>query len=341
MKILITNDNQSAHMWIREGWKNAFNFAGHSCYVWNMWDGQACFDVFNKFQPDVLITQVYNLNREIFKCIENRPHLKVLMKSPDFGALTENLREEYPILYMSNEQLETLELLRSRTGQPNFLFVHYPEDRLYETHGYLTDRGFKVVSLLNAADVIKYSNPTVDNRLSCDIGFIGGYWPFKAQVLDKYLINICQDYRYNIKIFGNAHWPVPQYCGFLPTEKEKDLFISSSINLNLHEPHSEDHGYDITEKIFKIGCSGGFVISDFVSGLEKLFPFIPYFKNLDEMINKIDYYLSNKNERIEITNLLQKEIYQKHTYFHRCKTILSELELDTTLIDNVLRKMHG
>ena len=73
-------------------------------------------------------------------------------------------------------------------------------------------------------------------ELASDMAFIGGYWSYKAQVLDKWLLPLCNsDFNYNIKIFGNQPWPCPQYCGFAGDHMTNDILASNiqarSINL--------------------------------------------------------------------------------------------------------------
>jgi hypothetical protein len=43
--------------------------------------------------------------------------------------------------------------------------------------------------------------------------------------------------------------------GFLPEGEEKNFYQSAKINLCLHEKHSQDYGFDVTEKFFKLAIS--------------------------------------------------------------------------------------
>jgi hypothetical protein len=338
LKILIENNDTNAHYYINKGLGNAFSYVGHEVYLWNTWENCA-FDVFNSFEPHIFIGNVHTLKKDIHKCIERRPHLKVIMKGPDFGPLSEQVAKEYPILYMNEQYYSSLEELKRKTGKPDYVFVHYPEEYLEQTHSYYDKLGIKYMSLLNAADVIDYSNGKFDERLSCDISLISGYWKFKAQTLDRYLIPLCKDYSYNIKVFGNSNWPIPQYCGFLPNEKVKDFFVSTKINLNLSEPHSQKYGYDITEKFAKLGASGSFFISDYVEGLNKLIPDIPMAKTPEKFKELIDYYLNKPNERKEIALSVQKQVLKNHTYFHRAKDILNRLGFQDSNLENIINSL--
>jgi hypothetical protein len=339
LKILIENNDTNAHYYINKGLANAFNYVGHEVYLWNTWENCA-FDVFNSFEPHIFIGNVHTLKVDIHKCIERRPHLKVIMKGPDFGPLSEIVAKEYPILYMNDEYLSSLKLLKEKTGKPDYVFVHYPEKYLKETHGYYDTLDIKYMSLLNAADIIEYSNGKFDDRLACDIGYIGGWWNYKANNLDPYITSLCSDFSRNIKIFGNSPWPCPQYCGFLPTEKVKDLFVSAKINLNVNEPHSQKYGFDVVERPFKVCMSGGFLISDYVEGLKDIFPAVPMGTTVDDFHNLIDYYITRPRDRKDISIECQKIALKNHTYFNRGKLILNNLGFRSPEFDNIIEKLR-
>lgn len=340
MKILISNDGPTAHYYIRKGWANAFNYTGYECKIWDI-NSEAAFDVFNKFEPDIFISQVYNLNNDIFKCIYNRPHLKVIMKAPDSGPLSDSIKDKYPILHYTKEQRSFLNDLKEKTGKPDFLFVHYPEEYLNDTHGWWITDGFKVVSLLNAADIIDFHNGEFDERLKCDGSICGGYWPYKAKTLDRYILRLCTTLDLNIKIFGNQPWPGPEYCGFLPNNMVKNLFVSTKINLNVHEQHSQVYGYDIIERPFKVAACGGFMISDYVEGLEDIIPELPMAKSPQEFEDMFRFYLDRPELRLGIAQNCQKRVLADHTYFNRTKTILNELDFPSTNIDKIISKLKG
>lgn len=327
MKILIEVNDVNAHYYINKGLANAFSFIGHEVYLWRRWEVPT-FKVFDTFEPDMFIGNVHTIDNSIFKCIYNRPHLKVIMKGPDFGGLTEKIKDDYPILYLTNEYLSPLLKLREKTGKPDFVFVHYPEEYLERTHGYYSILDIPVLSLMNAADIIEYNSNRFDERLECQVSYIGGYWKYKSKNLDPYITSLCSNFKYRMKIFGNSQWPCSQYCGFLPEEKVKDLFISSEINLNIHEPHSQKYGFDIVERPFKVFACGGFLISDYVEGLKNILPDIPMGKTPEEYRKKIDYYLYKPDERKDITIRCQKEVLKNHTYFSRIKNVLDFFSIE-------------
>ena len=81
-----------------------------------------------------------------------------------------------------------------------FNYVH-PNRKNYLMGGW-EETVAKTIGLLPAADPIYYFKENVNEQLKCDIAFVGGYWPYKGQNLDKYIIPLCYPLgKYNIKIF--------------------------------------------------------------------------------------------------------------------------------------------
>jgi hypothetical protein len=65
-----------------------------------------------------------------------------------------------------------------------------------------------------AANHFEYFPVEPIDELRSDLSFVGGFWGYKAQNFRKYLIPLCLPLgKYNIKIFGNQPWSVPQYMG--------------------------------------------------------------------------------------------------------------------------------
>src|SRR3990172_6295093 len=223
MKVLISSDSPFAHYYIRMGIARAFTAMENEVIMWDIHKKPA-FDAFHEFEPDLFIGQTYNLTRAVAKCIQARPDLKVIMKAPDWGPISDELdRTKYPVLIACPQEIEAICKMRDRCGKPDFIYVHYMEERLKETHQHWrTHVGIPVESMLNAADIFAYTNGECRPEYKSDITFVGGYWGYKAQTLDKYLIPLCHpNIKLTIKVFGNQPWSIPQYCGYIPEEDMK------------------------------------------------------------------------------------------------------------------------
>jgi hypothetical protein len=331
MKIMISNDGPHAHYYIRLGWAKVFQAIGHDVTIWDI-NTKSAYDAFDEFEPDLFMGQTYNLDRSLFNCIKERPEIKVVMRASDWGDMQNKIdKEKYPILTASKDESVWVERLKREVDKPDFVHNHYHDNWMKVTHNRWSMIGVKVVSLIHGADVFDYAGAGVVDALESDITFVGGYWPYKAQSLDKYLLRLCHPVgKFNIKIFGGSDWPVVQYAGRISNENVKHAFRSATVCPNVSEPHSQDFGYDIIERPFKILMSGGFCISDYVESMANdIFTNdeILFAKTPEEFEQLIEYYVNNPEKRTPYVERGYKCVLENHTYFHRVAKIFTELDL--------------
>lgn len=88
---------------------------------------------------------------------------------------------------------------------------------------------------------------------------------------------------------------------------------------------------DLNARVFEALACRKFLVSDRIgNGADELFvdrKHLAFYDSIDNLIELIDYYLANEAERELIAEQGQKEVYQKHTYLHRARTILEVTEL--------------
>lgn len=102
--------------------------------------------------------------------------------------------------------------------------------------------------------------------------------------------------------------------------------IGDSLNLNF------DYPYYTSDRLFESTGRGGFTIYPDIKGLRDLFvdkEEIVFYEhgNLKDLKNKIDYYLEHEDEREKIRLAGHERTKKEHTYVHRWKYILEELEI--------------
>ncbi len=112
------------------------------------------------------------------------------------------------------------------------------------------------------------------------------------------------------------HGPV-DYYDFAPY-----VFKQAKINLNI-TLRSIHNGIPL--RAFDIMGAGGFLFTNFQADFLDFF--VPgedfdYFENKDDMLNKIDYYLSHEDERAQIAANGFCKIAANHTYVHRAAEII-------------------
>jgi spore maturation protein CgeB len=339
MTILIANDGFHAHYFERMGWYNALNEAGIQVGFYDCKNADA-FDVFDQVEPSIFIGQLYNLDRATIKCIKERPHLKVGLRAGHYSK-NEKLMNNPHMLTTNNEELQNLEEIRDSV---NFIYCHYLQEDMEETHELFRAMGFNVLGVPMAADLINYYNGEFDERLKCDIGFVGGYWPYKGQIIDKYLTPLLSDYKYSAKIFGNQPWPhVNQYCGMLDEQHVKNLFASAQVCPNLSEPHAHEFGFDVNERAFKVLAAGGLCVMDNVRAAKKIFGDHVIFADTPEQFRSTIDALIFENKSYKIAKHIknaQDFIVNNHTSFHRVISMLNTME-ETSLAEKVQNALNN
>lgn len=328
MRVLIANDGPFAHYYERLGIARAFSAMGWECELWDI-NKRSAFDAFDEKNPDIFIGQAFNLTKGHIKCFKERPNLKIALKAGDWSPFTDSIdKGTYPILRASKKEIELTKEL-ANLGNPLSLFVHYTQKSVNKTHENWLNLGINVISMMNGADVFDYTNGIPREEYKCEVGFVGGNWAYKSKTLDPYMVNLCLKNKHKIKIFGNQPWGVPQYCGNLPNEQVKHFFSSCDICPSISEKHSQDFGYDIIERPFKLLANKCFVISDYVKDLEELIPDgIVYAKTPALFETLVTEYLKKPELRNQIAETGYKNVINHHTYFHRVAGLLDSFEME-------------
>jgi len=327
MKILISSDGMHAHFYVRSGWAKAFSYAGHEVVLWDI-HAHTAFDIFDEFEPDVFIGQTYNVTNSVFKCILERPNLKVIMKAPDWGDIQQEIDpNKYNVLFVSEEEKRTIERLKKETGKPDFVYVHYLDEDVKRTHNRWADIGVQATGLLNAADIFEYVNGTESDFLKSDVSFVGGCWPYKAISFNKYMTQLFYPTgKYNVKIFGNQPWSIIsgiQYMGFIPDKMVKDVMKSATVCPNISEPHAQDFGIDVNERTFKTLSNKSFPISDNVTAMRKIFADdeVVFSESPSQFKETVDHFIAHPEDRQSYIEKGYKNVMKNHTYFNRCAKI--------------------
>ncbi len=123
--------------------------------------------------------------------------------------------------------------------------------------------------------------------------------------------------------------PHVQNCGIADSERVMPkIFKCSKINLNM-TLRSIKSG--IPQRAFDIMGCGGFLMSNYQPELAEYF--IPgedlvLYDSVDDLIQKIDYYLSHEEERLQIARNGYEKIKRYHTYDTRLTEILNTVISD-------------
>lgn len=331
MKILCLHKDSGEHFRLT-GFGNAFRAAGHEFMFWHP-KNKPIFDVFDEWGPvDLFIGTTFDLDRATHRCLVQNPNTKILLKGSNWGPSNDKIdHKKYPIVMVNDNEKAKVRNLRREASQDIRVMCHYHPNRLEETMSGWREIGIEPLAVMNAADVIDYGPGTYREELASDVSFVGGTWGYKGQNIDKFILPLCHPVgKLNIKIWGNTKWPVPQCLGVVNTPDVKDIYASAVVCPNVSEPHSNEFGFDVVERVFKIISAGGICISDYVESLyedvftgDELF----YYQDSKQIEDHVRIF-KNEQTRKEYLEKTQFVVYDQHTYFHRVADICDAFDWD-------------
>ncbi len=171
-----------------------------------------------------------------------------------------------------------------------------------------------------------------------DVVFVGAFHPYR-----KWLVDCLIKANIDVQAFGNG-WP----NGPVSAEKMNKLFISSKINLNIGNSTSFDSRYllsgirpfinslrspkntsQIKARNFEIPFFNGFQLTDYAPSIENYFDLgkeVVCYKDVDEAIMLVKYYLENEIERESIKDAGHKRAFKEHGYINRLKDIIGRIK---------------
>ncbi|MFB6356840.1 MAG: glycosyltransferase [bacterium] len=135
----------------------------------------------------------------------------------------------------------------------------------------------------------------------------------------------------NVEIFGREEWEdvsldQNRYHGPVDLRTESpEVFANSKINLNIQRIYALD---GLSDRVFNVMRSGGFLLTNHIPVMEELFePGVHYdrYRTVNELKEKIDYYLTHESERLDIARNGQREVRKNHSIVERTKQLLKKL----------------
>lgn len=159
----------------------------------------------------------------------------------------------------------------------------------------------------------------------CDITNAGNLYPSRA-ALYKHLT----DYHFKMWGYPPAIWlKVPELDNIIMhkavfNEEKSKAFAAAKIVLNNLHPAVID---GVNKRTFEIPACGGFQLTGYREATSELFEIdkeIVCYRNLDDLIEKIDYYLApeHEQERQQIAQAGYERAMKEHSYQHRLTQLL-------------------
>jgi hypothetical protein len=179
------------------------------------------------------------------------------------------------------------------------------------------------------------ANPDVFKKMDMpfiyDVTFIGRKFGERAAWLQQ-----LAEGGIKTQAFGSG-WP----NGFVSTAEMVRIYNQSRINLNFVQSYGKNTRPQIKGRFFEVCLSGGFLLSEYILGIEEFFEInreIVCFESPAEAIEKIKYYLSHEAERQAIAQAgwsraqrdhTQQKLYEKT--FQQIEKILGEEDKSKTI----------
>lgn len=202
-----------------------------------------------------------------------------------------------------------------KSGVFNHIFVHSKECKRIIVNEKKWVSSENVSILINGFDEhVQYIDK--ECKKDIDITFIGNILPRRRLILD----NLKKNFNiYECQAYG---------------ENMTKVFNRSKIVINIHA----ENYLDTETRIFEaLGC-GAFVITEKLSSES---PFINNahlveVDNIEDLKDRIQYYLSNESERKIIAQNGYEEVMKKHRYINRASEIKNIIEERTFALDHNL-----
>lgn len=132
-------------------------------------------------------------------------------------------------------------------------------------------------------------------------------------------------------VFGGKGWQklgsdVVDWRGAIAYGPElADVYRRTRINLNIS---SVQLIKSANQRVFDVPAAGAFLLTDEKPGLEELFSIgeeIITYRTMDELREKVAYYLAHDSERKEIADNARRRVMASHTYIDRANRIIDVL----------------
>lgn len=317
---------------VAKGWQNVFESCGHQFRYWHRDRGEAAFDVFNSFKPDLFIGTTWDADEALLKLCRRYAAMKVVLYAATWGPLSDEVPAEYPIVRITDREKVLLERMKRETGRPDLVWLHLTPSYVDPMLGGYRSIGILPAGITNAADLFTYSSGVVKDEYQCDVAWCGGAWGYKMKLLGPYLFPLLHpDHpaKLRAKCWGNQTWAAHNYLGLLDEGEAKHVFRSALVAPSIGEPHSLIFS-DIVERHYKVPCAGGLVVGGPEVGLEEEFgPGVIPRGNTPQAYQDliVHYSRCDESERRQVASLQQDAVFCSNTYHDRVQRLFTLLNL--------------
>lgn len=155
-------------------------------------------------------------------------------------------------------------------------------------------------------------------QYKCDVTIIGHHQPSRIPITDELLK------RFDTKVFG-SRWP---YGRTHPVAFPEWLNVVHSGKIVVDFPQTRAGYYNVKIRLFEVAAAGTMLITQHLDEIGEFFEYdkeIVGYSSLDEMYDKISYYLNNPEKRQVIANNAQIRCAKDHMWQHRFANLFEQI----------------
>lgn len=314
----------------------SFNYNGYECKIFDIYDHWFYKYPFKKITQhlDVLGRHYFDgydedvFNRLYGRVIDYNPNLVIGIYRFIHPSFVREIKNKHiKIVHINPDQLTTLDLQQ--------LFVE-PYDVYFTKDPYMArfmgdNMKLNVKLYCEAFNKRIHLKPDVDKKsleekYNIDVLAFGNLYPYRNRML-LYL----KEKGVSLSLYGSkCRFFLPEldplFHNKVITGKEKTeiLYGAKIVFNNLHYAEIES----VNNKFFEINGSGAFQLCDYRPILHELLPIDPNlvsYRNIDEAVEKIVFYLRNPQKRYAIAEQIYTHFQNKFNYDILIKHILSNI----------------
>lgn len=178
----------------------------------------------------------------------------------------------------------------------------------------------------------------VETKYKSDICFVGFPYPERIKDIQHLVMNTS----YKIQVVGK--WKFPLYKlrrnqnlniheGWVEPQNVCEFYNGAKIVLNTHRPFNLQQnmnklgivGKSINNRTFDVASCASFQLIEYRDDLKEHFvegEEIVAFKSINDLLEKVHYYIENDGERNHIANKARERVLKEHTFESRVKKMV-------------------
>lgn len=318
--------------------QEAFSFAGYNAEIFDVYDSRRyhinskvslCFrtlDVLGRRYSEAYDLKVFR--RIAHRVLEFKPNLVVGVYRfihPEFVKIIKS--NSIPVIHVNPDAITTFEAQQLFVESYDVYFTKDPYiQRFMKENMKLNTRLYSEAFNIRLHKRPNISKKVCEEEINTDVMTYGTMYPYRIRMLSQLLK---QDI--NLKVYGvkphryynHSLDAVFQNKYIIGEEKARLLYGSKIVFNQMHFAEVES----VNNRFFEVNGCGAFQLSDYRPILHDLLPVDPElvsFKNIDEGLEKVKFYLNHDEERYQIADKVYQHFVERYSYDKLIAYLLKE-----------------